>query len=435
MEGHAGTPELALLPTQAVAERRPRPTRLALWAALAVVGPGLMVMLADTDAGSVVTAAQSGARWGYDLLPLEVALVPVLYLVMELTVRLGIATGKGHARLVKDCFGAKWAVLSVGTLLVSTTGALVTELAGLAGVAAMEGIGPSVSVPAAAGFLGLIVLSGSYRRVEHIGIALGLFELAFLVAALRAHPAASAMAHGFLSVGPLGRPSYVAILAANVGAVVMPWMVFYQQAAVVDKGLVAKDLRMARVDTAVGAVITQVVMMAVLVATAAALYAQGVGHRAAPLRDVQEISAALVPFLGVSAGRVAFVLGMAGAAIVAAIVVSLAAAWACAEAWGARGSLNAKARQAPLFYGAYYASLIVATVITLSWGHAVELSIAVEVGNSLLLPIVLGFLLAVAWKALPAPYRLTRGRSVVIAAVVVAVLVLNFVLGLTAVGL
>ncbi|HMK95998.1 MAG TPA: divalent metal cation transporter, partial [Acidimicrobiales bacterium] len=160
MEGHAGTPELALLPTQAVAERRPRPTRLALWAALAVVGPGLMVMLADTDAGSVVTAAQSGARWGYDLLPLEVALVPVLYLVMELTVRLGIATGKGHARLVKDCFGAKWAVLSVGTLLVSTTGALVTELAGLAGVAAMEGIGPSVSVPAAAGFLGLIVLSG-----------------------------------------------------------------------------------------------------------------------------------------------------------------------------------------------------------------------------------------------------------------------------------
>ena len=109
---------------------------------LAAVGPGLMVMLADTDAGSVVTAAQSGASWGYSLLPLEVALIPVLYLVMELTVRLGIATGQGHAELVKDCFGQKWASLSVALLLVSTTGALVTELAGLAGVGLMEGIPP-----------------------------------------------------------------------------------------------------------------------------------------------------------------------------------------------------------------------------------------------------------------------------------------------------
>ncbi len=260
----------------------------------------------------------------------------MLYLVMELTVRLGIATGKGHAELVKDCFGRKWAFLSVALLLVSTTGALVTELAGLAGVGLMEGIPPRVTVPAAAVFLALVVMSGSYRRVERIGLALGLFELAFLFAALRAHPSLHAAAASFGSVGPLSRGDYLGLVAANVGAVIMPWMVFYQQAAVVDKGLRRENLRAGRVDTAVGAVVTQVVMIAVLVATAATLnshsHSHVLGAKAAgqavrtggSLTSVQAISAALVPYLGTAAGKLAFGLGMAGAALVAAIVVSLA---------------------------------------------------------------------------------------------------------------
>jgi Mn2+/Fe2+ NRAMP family transporter len=403
---------------------------------LAAVGPGLMVMLADTDAGSVVTAAQSGTRWGYSLLPLEVGLVPVLYLVMELTVRLGIATGKGHAELVKDCFGQKWATLSVALLLLSTTGALVTELAGLAGVGLMEGIPPRVTVPAAAIFLALVVLSGSYRRVERIGLCLGLFELAFLFAALRAHPSVHAAAASFLSLGPLGKAGYLPLMAANVGAVIMPWMVFYQQAAVVDKGLRRENLRAGRVDTAVGAVITQVVMIAVLVATAATLHSHHHGVKAGgTLTSVQAISAALVPYLGTAAGKLAFGLGMAGAALVAAIVVSLAAAWGFAELTGARRSLNCRATQAPLFYGVYVASLAVAAGITLVCGSPVRLSVAIEVGNALLVPVVLGFLLALAHKALPAPYRLHKVQSTLTVAVVVAVLALNLELGAHLVGL
>jgi Mn2+/Fe2+ NRAMP family transporter len=408
---------------------------------LAAVGPGLMVMLADTDAGSVVTAAQSGASWGYSLLPLEVGLIPVLYLVMELTVRLGIATGKGHAELVKDCFGQKWAVLSVALLLLSTTGALVTELAGLAGVGLMEGIPPRVTVPAAAIFLALVVMSGSYRRVERIGLALGLFELAFLFAALRAHPSVHAAAASFLSLGPLGRGGYLPLVAANVGAVIMPWMIFYQQAAVVDKGLRRENLRAGRVDTAVGAVITQVVMIAVLVVTAATLNSHSLGgagghgvRTGGTLTSVQAISAALVPYLGTAAGKLAFGLGMAGAALVAAIVVSLAAAWGFAELTGARRSLNCRATQAPLFYGVYVASLALAAGITLVCGSPVSLSVAIEVGNALLLPVVLGFLLALAHKALPAPYRLHKVQSTVTFAVVVAVLALNLALGAHLVG-
>jgi Mn2+/Fe2+ NRAMP family transporter len=366
---------------------------------------------------------------------------------MELTVRLGIATGKGHAELVKDCFGQKWAFLSVALLLVSTTGALVTELAGLAGVGLMEGIPPRVTVPAAAIFLALVVMSGSYRRVERIGLALGLFELAFLFAALRAHPSLHAAAASFGSLGPLSRGGYLGLVAANVGAVIMPWMVFYQQAAVVDKGLRRENLRAGRVDTAVGAVVTQVVMIAVLVATAATLNSHSHSHvlganaaaqavrTGGSLTSVQAISAALVPYLGTAAGKLAFGLGMVGAALVAAIVVSLAAAWAFADLRGTRASLNSRASQAPLFYGVYVASLVTAAAITLGFGSGVSLSIAVEVGNSLLLPIVLCFLLALAWRALPPPYRLNRAHSAVTVAIVVAVLALNIELGVHVVGL
>ena len=256
------------------APRRPR----ARWLWLAAVGPGLMVMLADTDAGSVVTAAQSGARFGYRLLPLEVILIPVLYLVMELTARLGVCTGKGYAELVRERFGRGWAVLAAGILLVTTVGALVTEFAGIAGVGEILGIPAPPVVLGAAALLVIVVFSGSYRRVELIGLGLGVFELAFLVAAVRAHPDPGALATSMLSAPSLAGSGYLTMVAANVGAVVMPWMIFYQQTAVTAKGVALRSLRVARIDTAAGAVITQVVMIAVLVAAGASLFGPGRDH-------------------------------------------------------------------------------------------------------------------------------------------------------------
>lgn len=410
------------------AARRRRWGRLGL---LALIGPGLMVMLADTDAGCIVTAAQSGARFGYRLLPLQIVLVPVLYLVMELTARLAISTGKGHARLIAERFGRPWAILAVATLLVGTTGALVTEFAGLAAVGGMVGLPAWVVVPASACFLALVVVSGSYRRVERIGIGLGLFELAFLAAAIRAHPSAAALAGSLWSHQPLGNPSYLSLAAANVGAVIMPWMVFYQQSAIVDKGLTRRNLRAARVDTAVGAVVTQVVMIAVLVAAGAALY----GRHAGSLATVSEISDALTPSLGAVGGRVAFALGIGGAALVAGIVVSLAAAWAFAETVGTTGSLNHRVRRAPLFYGVYFASLVVATALVLSSRSLVHLSVGIELMNALLLPFVLGFLVALAWTALPREHRLGRVERVVLVAVVAAVSALGLAVAGAALGL
>ncbi len=386
-----------------------------------VVGPGVMVMLADTDAGSVITASQSGARWGYRLIALQVLLVPVLYLVMELTVRLGIATGKGHAQLIREHFGARWATVSVAALLVSAFGALVTEFAGVAGVGELFGLPAALTVLAAAALLVLLVISGGYRRVELVGIALGLFELAFVAAAVLSHPGVHALAAGVVSQ-PLDQSGYLTLVAANVGAVLMPWMLFYQQGAVVDKGLMVRDLRSARIDTAVGALLTQLVMCSVLIATAASLHG-----RVGSLQSVGAIAGALAPLLGSSTSRILLACGILGAALVAAIVVSLAAAWAVTEATRQPRSLNDGVRRAPLFYGLYTGAVAIGALLVLASRSLVRLAVDVEVVNALLLPLALGMLILLAHRVLAAPHALRRSHRVAVSLTVVAVALVGII--------
>src|SRR5271167_666531 len=238
------------------------------WARFAAVaGPGMVVMLADTDAGSIITAAQSGAQWGYRLLLLQLVLIPILFVVQELTVRLGIVSGKGHGELIREHFGHNWAWISVGTLVVACVGALLSELSGLAGVGLIFGVPAWLTMTIVVCGLILMAYTGSYLSVERIAMGIGAFELVFLLVAWKAQPQATAMISGALSI-PWHEPKYLYLVAANIGAVIMPWMVFYQQSAVVEKKLTTDDLRAARWDTAFGAVITQVIMSCVLIATA-----------------------------------------------------------------------------------------------------------------------------------------------------------------------
>src|ERR1700761_6178475 len=194
---------------------------------LAVFGPGLVVMLADTDVGSVITAGQSGVQWGYRLLLLQLILVPILYMVQELTVRLAIFTGRGHGELIRETFGPIWGWVSAAGLGVACVGALLTEFSGVAGVGELYGMPRFVSLPIAAGALLVVVITGSYRRVERLAIAVGLFELAFFFVAWAAHPAVEDLLAGAVDV-PFHNSDYLYLSAANIGAVIMPWMVFYQ---------------------------------------------------------------------------------------------------------------------------------------------------------------------------------------------------------------
>lgn len=388
--------------------RRRYPRRYWGLALAGLCGPGLIVMLADTDAGSVITAAQSGARWGYGMILPQLLLVPVLYVVQEMTVRLGILTGRGHGALIRDCFGRWWALLSAGTLFLSSVGALITEFAAVAGVGAMSGLPRWLTVGVATAFLIGLSLTGSYRRAERIGIAIGLAELAFIPAMVLSRPSLPALAHGALTP-PAGNPGYLYLLAANVGAVIMPWMIFYQQGAVIDKGLGAVSLRGERRATAVGALVTQVIMIAVVVILAATVGRSGGGGS---LNSVGEISAALRPYLGATAANVLFGAGILGAALVAALVSSLAGAWGLAEIFGWKHTLNERpSRRTAGFYLAYAFAHVAGAALVLASVDLISLAVDAEVMNALLLPVVLGFLLALERRALPASSRMRGARK------------------------
>jgi Mn2+/Fe2+ NRAMP family transporter len=368
---------------------------------LAVAGPGIVVMLADSDAGGMITAAQSGAEWGYRFLPLQFLLVPLLYIVQELALRLGIVSRKGQARLIREHFGPGWAWIATAALLIASFGALLTEFSGLAGASMLCGVPTPLTMALVVTMLSAMAYFGSYLTVERIAIAVGAFELVFLWVAIEAKPDLAQMTRDALDV-PFAEPKYLYLVAANIGAAIMPWMVFYQQSAVVEKKLSVTDLPAARLDTALGAIMTQVITAAVLVAIAATLGGERGG---ASLTSVGEIAKAVTPFLGENAGRLVFALGISGAAIVATIVVTLAAARTLSDMLGFNHLLEHKPRDAPWFYATYTALLIAAALFITSGIDLVTLSVGVQVMNALFLPLVLGFLVFLA-RRLPRPHRL-----------------------------
>jgi Mn2+/Fe2+ NRAMP family transporter len=369
---------------------------------MASIGPGILVMLADTDAGNVVTAAQSGAQWGYRLLPLLLGLIPVLYMVQELAVRLGIFTGRGYSELVRHHYGRGWAWVLVAGLVVAVAGSMTTEFAAVAGIGELYGVSRNLTLPVAAVTLLIIVFSGSYRRVERTAILIGSLELAFLMVAVMTHPDLGTIAHQVSDL-PLGNNGFWLLAAALIGAVFNPWMVFYQQSATAEKRLDHRHYGAARSDTALGAVLTQVVSASVLFVAAATL---GTGDAGASLASVGQISEALIPHLGVALGRLVFSLGVLGASIVAAIVCSLALAWALGEAAGHRRTPETRLFHAPLFYGAYAACVLGGAAFVWEIPNLVWLTVWAQIVNAFLLPMVVIFLVALAFSRLPHPQRL-----------------------------
>lgn len=376
-----------------------------------VMGPGLVVMLADTDAGCLITAAQSGAEWGYAMLLPQLLLIPVLYVAQEITVRLGLVTGKGHGQLIREHFGLRWGLLSASTLMISSIGALLTEFAGVAGVGELFGVSKWVTVPVCTALLVGLAFTRSYRRVERIGIAIGLGELFFVPAMVLAHPRLHDVLHGLSSI-PLHHTSYIYLVAANVGAVVMPWMIFYQQSAVVNRGLKTPELRRERQDTAVGTVLTQAIMIIVVVTFAATVWQVS---RNTPLNSVSDMTSALAPFLGSDTANILLGAAVLGGALVAAIVVSLAGSWGISEVLGWKHSLNERPnRSNAKFYLVYSAAHVFGAVLVLASVNLVRLAIDVEVLNALLLPVVLGFLLLLERRALPDAHRMHGPYRIVV---------------------
>lgn len=364
------------------------------WAAqaltfLMVFGPGLIVMEADNDAGAVSTYVQAGAQYGTHLLWLLLLLLPISYFVQEMVVRLGIATGQGHAAMIYRRFGKWWGRFSLADLLLLNFLTLVTEFAAIALALGKLGIDPRLGVPVAGVALAALVLTGSYRRWERIVVILCLLDMAWFAIALRVHPAAGdVLRHSLLPSMPASglTGNWLFLVIAIVGTTIAPWQLFFQQSCVADKRLRFSDLRWARLDTLVGAVFTILVAGCMMLAGNAAF----VRHWdfGDPAQMAVQLGGAFGPFV-----KNALLLLMINAAVLGTTTISLSSAWAYGEVRGWPHSLQKPVREAPEFYAVYSLCVMAAAAIVLIPGAPLQLIIlSVQVLAGLMLPSAIIFL-------------------------------------------
>jgi Mn2+/Fe2+ NRAMP family transporter len=274
-------------------------------------------------------------------------------------------------------------------------------MSGLVGAGSLFGMAPWKTLTLVVALIIGMVVSGSYLLIERIAVAIGLFTVAFIVMAIKARPNTGEIAHEIWRI-PFTDHAYLYLVAANLGTSIMPWTIFYQQSALINKGLNSGQLRAARIETLLGAILCQILSAAVLIASASSLRAH---HHDKGLDNIAQIGEAFGTLIG-PWGKAVFAIGLSGGALVATIVVCLSAAWAMGEAMGVRHSLEQHPLEAPWFYGPFAALLIVGGLLVGSGVNLIRLSIGVAVLNALLLPSMLLLLFLLARRALPEEHRL-----------------------------
>ncbi len=404
----------------------------------AVLGPGIIVMVADNDAGGISTYAVTGSKYGFGLLFMFIVLVPMAYYVQEMTVRLGAVTKRGHAEAIFDGFGAFWGWFSLADLAVVNWLTLITEYIGMTAALSLFGISPWLTVIGVTLVLFGLVVSGQYWTFEKVTLFFCLFNLVYIPAALWAMemptaPGWDKVFQGFyrpeLPGGLTGE--LIFIILANIGTTIAPWMIFFQQSAVVDKGLDVKDIKFGKVETFVGSVSTCVVAVFIIIATAAAFYYH---HPPITIEDAKQTAEALVPLLPHGSGQYAkrlFAIGLFDAGFLGAICISLSSSWAVGEVFGWAHSLNNSVRDAPWFYLAYLLMLASAGAIVLIPGAPlVTITMFVQVVAVTLLPAALVFLLLLLNdRPLMGDYVNTRSQNIANWTIVIAVALMSSLLG------
>jgi Mn2+/Fe2+ NRAMP family transporter len=356
---------------------------------LMVFGPGLIVMEADNDAGAVSTYVQAGAQYGTHLLWILLLLLPITYFVQEMVVRLGIATGQGHAAMIYQRFGRWWGLFSLVDLQLVNFLTLVTEFAAIALALTKMNISPALGVPVAAAGLVMLVLTGSYRRWERIVVFLCLVDIAWLAIAWRVHPAAAdLLKHTLVPSIPAGglTAGLVFLVVGIVGTTIAPWQLFFQQSCVADKRLRFSDLKWARLDTLIGAIFTIMVAGCMMLAGNAALR-QGLAF-SDPAQMAVDLGHTLGPLF-----RSALLLLMINAAALGTTAISLSSAWAYGEVKGWPHSLEKSIKDEPGFYAVYAACVGLAAALVLIPRAPLQLIIlSVQVLAGIMLPSAIIFL-------------------------------------------
>ena len=392
---------------------------------LAVVGPGIITANVDNDAGGILTYSQAGASYGYSLLWTLIPITIALIVVQEMVARMGVVTGKGLADLIREEYGFRITFILMVMLLVVDLGNTVSEFAGLASGMGVMGVTRYIAVPLGAIVVWVLVVQGTYRLVEKVFLVACLFYLAYPVSCFLAHPKWGEALLSTVKPSFHLQPGYFYMIIGLVGTTIAPWMQFYLQAAVVEKGVKLKNFKYSRWDVIVGCIVTDVVAFFIIVACAATIYASG--HR--EIKDAGEAALALKPLAGQAASAL-FAFGLCNASLFSACILPLATAYYVCEGLGLESGINKRLREAPEFYALYTGLIVIGAlaVIVLSESKQVPIILLSQVVNGVLLPFVLIFMLRlINRKDLMGEYRNNRTFNIIAWVTCVVMLALTLV--------
>ncbi|CAG0956224.1 Divalent metal cation transporter MntH [Anaerolineae bacterium] len=352
---------------------------------LAIMGPGLVTATADNDAGGIATYAIVGAAYGYQMLWILVLITISLGVVQEMIARMGVVTGKGLADLIREEFGVKTTAFAMLTLLVANIATTIAEFVGIAAASELLGIPKLVTIPLAALFVWFIVVRGSYKRAEKIFLVLSLVFIAYVFAGFLAKPDWGDVARGLVTPTIVPETKFILLFIATVGTTITPWMQFYLQGSIVDKGLKVEEYAYARADVLFGAFVTDFFSFFMIVATGATLYVTG--QRV--IDSAAQAAQALAPIAGELASEL-FAIGLLGASLLAASILPLSTAYAICEAFGWERGVNQSWEDARIFYGLYTGLIIVGAAVALIPDvPLITILLASQTVNGILLPVIL----------------------------------------------
>ena len=364
--------------------------RAGLLAFLAVLGPGVITGFAGNEAGGVTTYSAVGANFGYSMLWLLLVASLGLAVIQEMCSRMGVTTGQGLSDLIRSRFGVRWTVVAMLALLVANGSNVVAEFAGIAASVELLGVPRIVSVPLAALLVWSLVVFFSYRVVERTLFVLLLAFVAYPVSAFMLKPDWGRVLTGLLPSAPVG-PSALVFALALVGTTITPYLLFYMQASVVDKGLGREAARYARLDVFLGAAMAGIFAFFIIVVTGTVLFPAGI-H----VESAEDAAKALVPLAGPNAGLL-FGIGLCGASLLGAVIMPLSTSYAICEAFGWESGISKNFREAPVFMSLFTLLLIIGGLVVLIPGLSlIPLIIAAQLANGVLLPIILVFVLKLA---------------------------------------
>jgi Mn2+/Fe2+ NRAMP family transporter len=372
--------------------RRRVPRKAAFAAFLAVMGPGLITGFAGNDAGGVTTYTSVGARYGYAMLWLLLLSTAGLVVIQEMCARMGAVTGKGLSDLIREKFGVRWTIVAMLALLIANGTNVAAEYAGIAASLALMGVPSSVSVPVAGVAIWVLVVFFSYRVVERALFVVILAFVAYPITAVIVHPDWGAVAKGLvLPTLPVEQAALIAALAL-VGTTITPYMQFYIQASIVDKGIDSEQYTYTRLDVLLGSVLTGVNALFMIVVAGHVLFPAGI-----VVDSAAEAAQSLRPLAGDQAGLL-FGMGLLGASLLAATVMPLSTSYAICEAFGWESGISKNFREAPVFMGLFTLLLVAGGIVVVLFPQQllIQLILASQAVNGLLLPVVLAFILNLA---------------------------------------